>query len=128
LDRGEAAGAATLIEEGLGLRWEFGDQLRLTESLETAAAVLAASARVEAAVRVFGAAEALRQTLSTPGGVLARAENERVQRALRATMDEPAFRRAWEEGRRLSLAEAVSEARDVLVAIAETQTNVTATT
>ena len=127
LDRGEAAGAATLIEEGLGLRWEFGDQLRLTESLETAAAVMVANTRPEAAARIFGAAEALREMLSTPGGVLARAENERVHQALRATMDKPSFRRAWEQGRRLSLAEAVNEAREVLGSIAAPQCNATAT-
>jgi hypothetical protein len=112
LDRGEITRAAALIAEGLGFRWEFGDQLRLTESLEIAVAVMVANARGEAAARISGAVAALRERLSTPRGVLAQAEDERLHHALRATMDEPTFTSAWEQGRHLSLAEAVAEARE----------------
>jgi non-specific serine/threonine protein kinase len=117
LDRGEITRAAALIGEGLGFRWEFGDQLRLTESLEIASAVMVANARGEAAARIFGAVEALRERLSTPRGVLAQAEGERLHQVLRAAMDEPSFTSAWEQGRLLSLGEAVAEARDELQSI-----------
>ena len=125
LDRGEITRAAALIGEGLGFRWEFGDQLRLTESLEIASAVMVANVRGEAAARISGAVEALRERLSTPRGVLAQAEDERLHLALRSTMDEPTFTTAWEQGRLLSLAAAVAEARDVLGSISEPQPKAT---
>jgi non-specific serine/threonine protein kinase len=120
LDRGEVARAAALNRESLRLWWEFGDKWGLTYTLEIAAAIIAAADLAETAVRLYGAAEALR-AISLPITVLAPSERERHRAAVRAALDESTFVRAWTEGQRVPLATAVTAAIEKMAAIPEHQ-------
>jgi predicted ATPase/transcriptional regulator with XRE-family HTH domain len=122
LTRGEIGRAAALNRESLGLWWEFGDKWNMVSVLEIAAAIIAAGDRGETAARLYGAAEALREAISAPMGVLDQPEYARHLAALRAALDELTLTRAWAEGRRIPLATAVTEAMTMANALAGTTT------
>jgi tetratricopeptide (TPR) repeat protein len=121
LTRGETRLAATCNRESLRLWWESGDKWNLVRVLEIAAAIMVATGRAEEAARVYGAAEALREAISSPMGLLDEPEYARNLAAARAALHEPLFTSAWEQGRRCPLAQTVAEAVDVMAAIAEPQ-------
>ena len=121
LIRGAVAHAAALSRENIALGWEFGDKWMLAPGLEMAAAIMVAAGRSEAAARLYGAGEALREAIAAPMGASDQPEYARHLAALRATLDESSFTRAWQEGRRLPLATAVAEAVGVMATIASDQ-------
>ena len=113
--------AAVLCQEALGLWWEMGEMWHIAYNLAAAAKILVAGDRPEAAARLHGAAEALREAIASPIGVSEQAEYERERIALSATLGEPSFNHELELGRHRPLAEAVAEALAVLGTIAEGQ-------
>lgn len=118
LDRGETGRAATLSREDLALRPEIGDPWSLVQSLENAAAIMAAGRRMGDATRVIGASFALRTAIGSPLNGYAQTEVEGVLASLRAALSEPAFARAWAEGGRLSSDDAVALALSALAEVA----------
>ena len=70
--------------------------------------VTSAQGRPEQAVRLFGAAAVLRETTRASLPPAHRAEYDRRVAAARAALDETTFAVAWEEGRALSLEQAVT--------------------
>jgi len=106
--------AAHLVAESLQLRWEFGDKWNIAYVLEAIAAIMVATNRPEAAARVYGTIEALREAIDSPVLVLDKADYERNRAAAQAALGESSFTRAWTEGRRLALGSAVSEALETL--------------
>ena len=103
--------AAERFREGLRLATPSGERRYIVVALEGIATVLAATDRVDAAARLFGAAERLRETTGVTQEFPAdRAANERARTAVRATLGESAFAAARAAGRALSPEQAVAEA------------------
>ena len=61
-------------------------------------------------MRLFGAAEALREAIRAPRPVIDRADFERHMAAARGALGEEAFTAAWAQGQALTLEEAVADA------------------
>jgi tetratricopeptide (TPR) repeat protein len=106
--RGELGDARSLYGEAIGIRREIGDRLGLVRVLEGIAALAAARGDSLAAARTWGAAERLREELGSPVSPNERPRNDRyVAMARAATSDEGAFDRAWLQGHKMPLNEAI---------------------
>jgi hypothetical protein len=91
LQQREYGRAAHLIAESLQLRWDFGDKWNIARVLEAVAAVLLATDRPDAAARVFGTIEALRETIDSPLLVLDKAEYDGHRAAAQAALGNRPF-------------------------------------
>jgi hypothetical protein len=80
--------------------------------MEGIAAVRAAQGQLRRAVRLWGAAAALRDAIGTPHPPASRDRYLQAVATVRAALGETAFAAAWEHGRSLSLSQAVAEALD----------------
>jgi predicted ATPase/DNA-binding SARP family transcriptional activator len=109
-DQGDYGAARALLEESLAIFRELGHKREIAMNLEGLAAVAVAEAQSERAVRLFGAAEGLREAIGAPLPPADRAEHNRSVAAARTALGEEAFAAAWAEGRALSLEAAISYA------------------
>jgi len=108
--RGEFARATALYRESLTLRWDrVGDKMGIAGSLRGLASIAALTGRFEHAARLYGAAEALGESVGAPVGHPS-ARTAQALAKIRAGLGEPGFAAAWAAGRGLPLAEAVAEA------------------
>ena len=108
--QGELARAITLFQEALGPLQELGDRWMLARSLEGLAAVHSLQSEHRRAARIYGAAEALRETIGAPVNISLRPDYDyRVADACRA-LGATVFEAAWAEGRAMSLDQAVAYA------------------
>ncbi len=108
LTQGDHAGAREFLVENIHVNRDLGDRTGLAFSLELFAQVAAARGRARVALRLAGAAAALRDSIGAP---LSPSEKERLDRTLadgcRGLL--PGLYGAFfEEGRRLSLEDAVA--------------------
>jgi predicted ATPase/class 3 adenylate cyclase len=102
-----------LCAESLGLFREVGDRHGLAWVLSNLAIVAQSRGAWPRAARLFGAVDALRETLDSSSLSLSPAERgayEAAVAAARATLGADAFAAAWAEGRALPLEQAVAEA------------------
>jgi len=107
-DEGEFGRARALYEESVALSRELGDRRYLTISLEGLAAVTAASGDALRAARIWGAGEGLREEVGLPLLPSVKPEYDRRVNATREAIDDDvAFRRAWSEGRALTVEAAI---------------------
>jgi hypothetical protein len=97
---------ATTILHGLG------DRPGVIESLEGLAGVAAATAAPRRAARLWGAAHALQQEMGGARSVHQKIIYERQVQPVRAILTAQAFDQAWDEGRAMSLDDAVRYASD----------------
>jgi Tetratricopeptide repeat len=108
LDQGDYQAARALLEESLAIRRELGDQFGIPASLEGLAAVVASLREPLGAARIWGATERLRAETGAP---LAPNELSRYDRHIAAARiaagDDAAFDSAWQEGRYLTLDQAI---------------------
>ncbi len=106
-------GEVTMIgpcREALTLFRELGNKLGAAFCLEAIAAGIALIGQPDRAVRLFGAADALRETISAPlGGANARYLDAMLQPA-RGGLSETAFASAWAEGKAMTLEQAIADA------------------
>ena len=97
---GQAAAAADLFRQGLGVAGRHGDRVATAECLEGVAATLGRSPTdLEEAVRLLGTAHAVREAAGAP---IPPAETRRYEQDVadvREGLDDDAFARSWEEGR-----------------------------
>jgi predicted ATPase/DNA-binding CsgD family transcriptional regulator len=103
---GDLAGARTFYEESLIMerRVNFDrSYLDIAPALEGLAAVVAAQGEPTWAARLWGKAEAQRETIGTPLPPLYRADNDHAVAFARSQLDEPSFEAAWAEGRAMML-------------------------
>jgi non-specific serine/threonine protein kinase len=107
---GDYAQATAYYQESLKLRRETGDRLSLAQSLEDFAGLAGRQGQPERALRLLGAAEALGETLGRTLPIAVAAEYERTVAAAHAALREEAFAAAWEEGRAMTLEQAVAYA------------------
>jgi DNA-binding CsgD family transcriptional regulator len=116
--RADLAAAAGRFRESLPLWREVGNQGKLANWLARVATLSAKSGRVAPAVRLAGAAEALREAAGSIWELPERETYESTARALRADLGEEPFLAAWTAGVALTAAEATAEASAVLEAVA----------
>ena len=106
--QGNHAAARTLYEESLALCRGEGDKWDIASGLEGLASVVAAQGEQAWAARLWGAAEALRETISAPLPPVFRAEHERAVAATRLQLSEQVFAAAWAEGRTMTPEQALA--------------------
>lgn len=105
---GEDERARNLLEEGLKLSAELGNEADVAHCLEGLASIVAAEGSIVRAARLWGAEETLLEKLEdavytyVPDRAL-----HRSQVAARSELDEAAWTAAWTEGRAMSLEQAV---------------------
>jgi hypothetical protein len=110
LQRQEFTPARALLERGLVLYRELGMKGQIAPCLEGVAAVIGATGQPRLAVRLLGAAAALRETIHCPiKPIDQRSYNGEVIMA-RAGLDEAEFAAAWAEGEALPLEQAIDAA------------------
>jgi predicted ATPase/class 3 adenylate cyclase len=102
--------AMALCKEGLALSWELREKLDIAMCLEGLAHVAGAEGQPERVVRLYGAAEVLREAIDTPLPTSDRADYDRSVSAARAELGEETFAKAWEEGRKMMMEEAIAYA------------------
>ncbi|MEO8288197.1 MAG: tetratricopeptide repeat protein [Chloroflexota bacterium] len=117
--------AQALYKESLDLRRDLKDSWGIVECLEGLALVTVqalgpaqAKSNVTAqadldvvhAARLWGAAEALRETIGTPRPPAELAGYELILNSTRAHVDQPTWQMAWSEGRAMSLQDAIAYA------------------
>jgi predicted ATPase len=111
IEDGDVAGALARQRESLTITHGEGTTLGILWALEGIAhAVAALAPRVARAVRLYGAAEVLRDEIGYRRLPASRAFHERHIAAARARLDPAAFGAAWDAGRRLPLEAAIAEA------------------
>ena len=102
--------SASLCMESLALFRELDDRWAIGLYLPILAGALYAQGQAKRAVRLLGAAEAVREGIGTTIPPYVRKVYERVVAAMRGTLGEHALAAAWAEGRALSLEQALDEA------------------
>jgi predicted ATPase/class 3 adenylate cyclase/DNA-binding CsgD family transcriptional regulator len=105
---GDAARSRALYEQGAVLARESGDKGTIPAGLEGLAAAVAAQGNHAWAAQLWGAAEALRETLGTPLPPVDRASYHGAVAAARTQLGEQAFAVAWAQGRTLSPEQALA--------------------
>jgi tetratricopeptide (TPR) repeat protein len=109
LNQGDYPAARALHEESLAIFREIGERWGIPYSLEGLAAVGASLRDSLRAARIWGAAERLRAEIGTPLKPNVRpGYDRRVAAARVASGDDAAFDSAWQEGRGLTLDQAIN--------------------
>jgi predicted ATPase/serine/threonine protein kinase/DNA-binding CsgD family transcriptional regulator len=119
LERNHVA-ARTLYEEGLALLREEGDKWDIAFGLEGLASVVAAQGEPAWASRLWGAAEALRESIRAPMPPVERAPYERAVADIRAQLGEKTFTTLWAEGRAMMPKQALAAHGQTLMLTAPT--------
>jgi predicted ATPase/class 3 adenylate cyclase len=107
IDEGDFASALALYREALVIGRELGERLRIAFSLEGLAAVVAALGSSLRAACIWGAADRLRAEAGSPLPPKDRPAYDRRVAAARTREDNAAFDRAWQQGRALTLEQAM---------------------
>ena len=106
--QGDFTRSETLHTESLALSRELGWTLCMAQSLEGLAGVYGMQQHPERAARLFGAAEAMRESFNTPLPPSERADYDRLVGTTRAQLDEAAFEMAWTQGRIMTVERALA--------------------
>ena len=101
--QGDFAEARALHEEGLAIARALADKWLAAFCLEGLAGTVAAQGEGTWAVRLWGAAEVLRESSGVPLSPAERADYEPAVAAVRAHLEERAFSALWNEGRTMPL-------------------------
>jgi predicted ATPase len=110
LAQGDAALAATHLAEALGLFHDLGDRAGTSWCLAALGRVAAVNEEPERAAWLWGAAEALRQSIGARPAPAARATHERLQAEVRRQLGEAMFNVKWAEGQAASVERVIAEA------------------
>jgi predicted ATPase len=111
-DGGRCDLALTHLAEAMTILHGLGDRPGVIESLEGLAGVAAATAAPGRAARLWGAAHALQQEMGGARSAHQKLIYERQVRPVRAVLTGKAFDQAWNEGRAMTLDDAVRYALD----------------
>jgi hypothetical protein len=110
LAQGNAALAITHLAEALALFHELGVRAGTAWCLAGLAGVAALNEEPERAAWLWGAAEALRQSIGAREAPAAHATHERLKGDVRKQLGEAAFNAKWAEGQAASVEQAINEA------------------
>ncbi|HEY0069990.1 MAG TPA: tetratricopeptide repeat protein [Chloroflexia bacterium] len=106
--QGDYAAARPLHEESLRIRQELGDRWGYAFSLEGFARLAHSQGEARRAAQLYGAAEVLRQAMSSPLSPGDHAKQELIINDLRSQLGEVDFSAAWNTGQAMPLEEAVA--------------------
>ena len=110
-DEGRAEDAVSMLKESLRILFDLGDRPGIAENLGRFARTLDGKERAEVAVRLLSSSNALYDDGGgAPPWVAKR--NDETLTSIRTQLDHAAFAEAWEEGRALTLDDAVALALD----------------
>ena len=115
LANGDYTTARENLIESLKLYRQIGHRLGCASALGAFARLLSAQEQPEWAVRLFGVAEALRESLAAPHSREERAREERSAARAREMLGETAFAVAWAEGREMDPEQAMQYALRELI-------------
>jgi DNA-binding CsgD family transcriptional regulator len=104
----DLATARALYEESVALARRSGRMLAMTSGLQELAGVVAAQGEPTWAARLWSAAETMREAMGAPIPPVERADYEHALAAARAQIGEKTFAAAWEEGRSMTLEQALA--------------------
>ena len=111
---GDLEVARARLEECLRLVKELGAKLRAAYAIEAAAALAKSCGEAGRAARLYGASEALRESLGAPADPSWRDAQAGIIAAIRGELGEGAFARRWASGRSLALDSALEYALEWL--------------
>lgn len=118
----DLAGAAALLHESLDIQLRLGDRWRLASVVESVAELLAVAGDTAAtAAALLGGSHALRQSIGAPVPPAERPGLQACLRRLRESLEPPAFRRAWERGQAMSVADLAETAAAAAATLAGSQ-------
>ncbi len=108
--RGDYQEAAQLLRESISLSIQLRDTSTMVAALEGLAGSLMGQGEIETAAYLFGAAEALRETMGAFGRTSRTFEDlySRYFNKVHTQLDAASLERAWQQGRRMSLEEVVA--------------------
>ena len=112
LARGDTARAAALYREALRARVELGDARSIPLCLDGLAWVACAEGGFERAAHLLGAQAALRERVGAIVPPTVRPVHDSTIAKIHASLGETVFATLWQEGRSMSLAQAISYALD----------------
>jgi predicted ATPase/DNA-binding SARP family transcriptional activator len=107
LEEGRVGDAASMLKSSLRIHSELGDFLDEAVDLCRFAAVLARDGKAVTATRLLSSLEALGDEIGTRRSYVEELSEETIT-TIRSRLDEAAFSEAWEQGRTLTIGEAVS--------------------
>ena len=110
LAQSDVALATTHLVEALMLSRDLGDKAGTAWCLAGLAGVASLNEEPERAAWLWGAAEALRQSIGAREAPASRATHERLKNEVRIQLGEAAFNAKWAEGQTVSLEQAIAEA------------------
>jgi non-specific serine/threonine protein kinase len=116
LSQGDLALARRLFIASIAAADEAGDQRAVMGAVVGLAGVAAASGQSERAVRLLGAMAAAQDALGV-ARIMHHLHADRILAATRGRLGEPQFAAAWEEGRAVPFANAVTDARAIAAAV-----------
>jgi non-specific serine/threonine protein kinase len=108
LAQGDATLATPHFTEALALFRDLGDWAGMSWCLAGLAGAAAVDEEPERAAWLWGAAEALRQSIGAREAPASRSTRERLQAAVRAQLGEAAFNAAWAEGQATTMEQAIA--------------------
>jgi len=109
-DRGELSGAKKIYRETI-LGWQdIGNRGAVAHELESFAAIAVTEIKPQRAIKLLGAAEALRERSSSPMTDFERIEYDRDVANARSLLDEKETDRLWLEGRSMTMDDAIEMA------------------
>jgi predicted ATPase/transcriptional regulator with XRE-family HTH domain len=108
--QGDDQRASALLKESLPLAWQRENRGGVAWCLEGLASVAWTQGQPRRAARLFGAAEALRQTIGVPPPPVERANYEPSIARVRAHLGEATFAMAWAEGQAMTQEQAIAYA------------------
>jgi predicted ATPase/DNA-binding SARP family transcriptional activator len=108
LERGDPAAARAFYEESLRIEQALDDRRGAARSLEGLAATSLAQDDLDRAMRLWGAAQALRERFRAPLLPKDRAWYDRLLERMGTLRGDAAFEAAWNEGQDMTLEQAVS--------------------
>ncbi|GAH33230.1 unnamed protein product, partial [marine sediment metagenome] len=109
-DRGNLDKATKLVKDGFSIFQEMGNKWGVAWCFECLASVALYRDRAKQAVRLFGAAEALRDAAGVPVAHADRVEYDKEVAAVRSKLGNEKFSALWAEGRSISIEEAIEYA------------------
>jgi tetratricopeptide (TPR) repeat protein len=121
-DLGDPDGAIGFFRESIALAQVRGNLGDVIDGIGGLARLAATTDRPVAAVRLFGAADAMREGLAMSLSTSELAYLEPIMDGLRAALGDEGFSAAWSEGRSLSQEEALAEAFSLRVETVEVTT------
>jgi hypothetical protein len=106
--QGQISLACEIYRRYLNDLYEAGNRRRVADCLDGLAAVYARNGELVRAARLMGASQLLRERIAIPIAPAELPEYERQVHELRSALPAADYDRAWEEGRSLSLEQAIA--------------------